>query len=336
MKLSEIQNEVEALKTSSAFRSGDSLTFAVRVVELEAELPGPCDPEKYLDLVRRKLGVSLEKGDRVLVVGAGNGGMCAEALLAGASEVLACEPRYRYFDAIEKINRLLDEVHVEPTCRTFRGWPTTGSLDSLGRFDLVLWTEGLDECQNPAQAVTAILQLLKADGRAVIEVAHGAHGIPDGKINSFFPSEGAWIGLIEDLTGRGPSGSHPGRAENRVIYALGRNAKVGEVAPTPKDALPPFPKDAPKPAPKPETPEEPRVEGLPTFPRDSAPATVHRVGSNLPPIEEAPAAPPPAPEPEEVAEAVSVPEPEESIPVSLPEEAKSDSVPLDLPKDGDE
>jgi hypothetical protein len=389
MKLTEIQAEVESLKTSSAFRSGDASTFGVRIVELEAELPGPCDPETYMDLVKRKLGVTIQKNDRVLVIGAGNGGLCAEALLAGASEVLACEPRYRYSDAIEKITKLLDDVHEAPVCRTYRGWPVKATVAALGRFDLILWPESLDECQNPAETVTSVLQMLKADGRAVIEVTHGAHGIPAGKTNSFLPTEAAWNGLIEDLTGKGPSGATVGRSGGRMIYGIGRDAKVGKAKATPLSSLPPFPKESLAPPAKPETVEPPQQmglppfpkdahsvptpapdpaaiqdpileTGLPAFPRDPAPATSHRVGSNLPPVDETseilarePAAAPSdlgknvfadvvdeagfvdsAPE----ASADAAPEPvavdvpaEESVPVSLPEPSKEEATPLTLP-----
>jgi len=374
MKLSEIKAEVETLKTSSAFRSGDASTFAVRLVEYEAELPGPCDPEKYMNLVKRKLGVTIQKNDRVLVIGAGNGGLCAEALLAGASEVIACEPRYRYSDAIKQITTLLDTVHESPVCRDYRGWPTKATVAALGRFDLVLWAESMSECQRPLDSITSVLQMLKADGRAVIEVTHGSQGIPSGKTNSFLPSEAAWCGLIEDLTGKGPSGATPGRAAGRMIYGIGRDVKMGTPVPTPKSSLPPFPKEAPVKQPKPETPEpeqqmglptfpkdpikvptpvadvakeqDPILEtGLPTFPRDPAPTTTHRVGSNLPPVEETPAPEPEAsadtaPEPEAPAEpaepiAVEVPEetaPEEPTPVTLPEEPKPEATPLTLPE----
>ena len=305
MNTTQLMEKVESLKHSSAFRAGDATTFGVRILVHEAELPGPCKAADYMGLVKRKLGVEFKAGERVLVVGAGNGGLCAEALLAGAAEVLAVEPRYRYFDGIEAVIGLLGEVYPDAACRTFRGWPSTGAGNSLGRFDLILWSEGLEEAPNPVENLTAVLQLLKPTGRAVIEVTHGDMGIPAGKTNAFFPSEDTWTSMLEGLTGEGPMAATQGRAGRRMVYAIGRNAAIGTVKPTPTPGLPAFPKDPP-----------PQTVYRSTFRADVAPA---QPAPPPPPPPPAPVAKAPEKTPDPVIPVVKAPEKPAPIPVKLPE-----------------
>jgi len=254
------------------------------------------------------------KGDRVVVMCAGNGGLAAWALEQGAAEVLAVEPRYRFDQILEPVVAALDEVHEEAVVRSFRSWPFPSNAESLGQFDLILWPEGLHECPQPALVMEAMADLLKPTGVMAIEVTHGQHAVSRDKVNAFYPSEDAWNGLVRSLTGELPSAETHGRAEKRTIYRIGRQLTVGKVKADPKDPLPPFPRD-------------PELE------------TTYRTGSNLPPLDKvtkkplptAPEAPAPVPAP--AAESAPAPAPAgETATASLPPEPAAPPAPAKTTK----
>jgi len=321
MNLKQLTATVESLKNSSAFRMGDPTTFSVSILEDELSLPGPADPEVYGKLLKNKLSVVVAKGDRVIVMCAGNGGLAAWALEQGAAEVLAVEPRYRFDQILEPVVAALDEVHEEAVVRSFRSWPFPSNAESLGQFDLILWPEGLHECPQPALVMEAMADLLKPTGVMAIEVTHGQHAVSRDKVNAFYPSEDAWNGLVRSLTGELPSAETHGRAEKRMIYRIGRQITVGKVKADPKDPLPPFPRD-------------PELE------------TTYRTGSNLPPLDKVTqkplpttpeaVAPAPAPAPETAPEtepvAASAPAPEVSPPAPAKTTKKTTTTTTTKPK----
>lgn len=254
MNLAQLQQEATRLKTASIFRYGDPTTFAVRLLPDEVELPGPSKPQDYLTTLSNKLKVQLPEGGTVAVVGAGNCGLVAEALTAGAKKVVAIEPRMRFKAAADHICGLLKSIHPEADVSTFLGWP--GKSASFGPLDVILWSEGLDEADKPLDYMRALLQLLKPTGLMVVEVNHGSITTFAGRINSFRPTAACFGQLLDQLAAKN-EGSTPGRGNNTALYKVGRGLKVSEVeAKKPETQLPTFPKDAPpkKVAPMPPNP----------------------------------------------------------------------------------
>jgi len=245
---------VATLSTSSAFRHGDAGTFSVAFLRHQAELPGPADPQRYLRSMEGQLGFKVAEDDSVAIVGAGNGGLVAEALLAGAEQAVAIEPRARYREAVDQVVSLLRETHERVDVKTYLGWPSPKS--TLGPFDLILWPEGLDECTDPAVVLANLLKCLRPEGLLCVEVTHGENTKLEAPLNSFRPTEDAWAELLDQL-GVKVAAQGSGRAQNRVLYRLdaGKAVKAPAPKPKPKPApLPPFPKPVPpKAAPKPMT-----------------------------------------------------------------------------------
>jgi hypothetical protein len=317
MNVTQLQEAVTSLKDSSAFRFGDATTFDVCFLRHEVELPGKCNAADYLKGLKQRLRVLVPEGGRVAVVCPGNGGLIPELLMAGAAEVLAIEPRPRYHDALERVVPLLGAVHEGSSVTTFRAWPKPGLGKMLRAFDLIIWSEGLEECLHPAASLGTVASLLAPGGTFVIEVVHGEQGAPLPILNSWRPTKEAWDAFFSDTFGDGDYSLTHGRAAGRYIYRvrLGgelqakgpelakpvplpphpRSKETDELAakaeqpePVP-DTLPAFPRE-PEPAlakPAPPPPPPPEKAHLPPFPRDPELKTVHRVGSTQEP--EAPA-----------------------------------------------
>lgn len=267
---------VNKILHSSAYAPGDPLTFKVPFVE-GVELPAPADPSIYMADVQAKLKFSLPPGGRICVVGGGFGGLAAYFLARGAKQVVVIEPRFRFFDGLDKIVALLDEIYSpeEPdTIKTFKAWPHPGHEASLGQFDLVICPEGFDECPTPVTALTALLKLVKPNGGLVMEVACGeSTTVPPGPVNSWRPKVEVIADLIRKINNSNTLREAPARAPGRVLLAT-----------------------------VPATPEVPEIKQV-TFsepmprPIVKAPA----VAQLVPP-------PPPPPAPEPVVEAKQVPE----------------------------
>jgi hypothetical protein len=271
MKLAQLKQATDKLIDSSIFRFGDASAFKVPFLRLEVELPGPRDPQKWIETLERKLGFQIEKGSSVLVVGAGNGGLAAEAVLQGAGSVLAVEARDRYHGALNEVIRLIGECHgVEAA--TFLKWPSGNALKDLGKWDLILFPEGLEECTRPGQVFHDLCSLLSPNGRMFVEVVHGTQNYLPDPVNSFRPSKDAWLKFVEETTGKPISLETPGLAKGRVLYGIGASGAITK----------------PKPAPAPP---------LPAFPKPVKPTPVKPKSFKAPVLEDAPPPPPPAPPP---------------------------------------
>ena len=255
MNIVELQAEVVRLKDASIFRYGDPNTFAVRLLPDEVELPGPSNPALYLKLFGNKLGVSLPKDAHVAVVGAGNCGLVAEALNAGATKVIAIEPRARFKPATDHICSMLRSCYPDADISTFLGWP--GDSADLGPLDMILWPEGLDETPTPLDHARSLLKLLKPVGLLIVEVPHGSVTTFGGRVNSFRPTAECWAGLVKHL-GAKSEASAPGRTGSSTLYKIGRGLVVsGEPMAPAASQLPAFPKPVPvkKVTPMPPNPE---------------------------------------------------------------------------------
>jgi hypothetical protein len=267
MKLAQLKEATDKLIDSSIYRYGDASSFKVPFLRLEVELPGPRDPQKWIETLENKLDFQIEKGQSVMVVGAGNGGLAAEAVLQGAGSVLAVEQRPRYHGALNEVIRLISECHgVEAA--TFLKWPSGNALKDLGKWDLILFPEGLDECTHPGQVFHDLCSLLSPDGRMFVEVTHGAQNYLPDPVNSFRPKREAWFKFVEETTGKPIALETPGRAKGRVLYGIGASGAIR------------------KPKPKPPAP-------LPTFPKPVKPAAVKPKSFTAPVVKDAPAPPPP-------------------------------------------
>ena len=200
---------LKAFKASSIFTPGDPLSFNI-VFNEECGLPGKFDAGEYI----RNLGADAAMLDKnVLVVCPGNGGLCVEALKSGASTVVALEPRSLYDKALSAVSDFTSEVVGATFSRR------AAEFAIVEKFDVVLWSEGLDEVVHPKTLFEAVVESLTADGRLFIEVAHGHHKKLPESINSWRPSKDAFLETLKDYPLQ-IDAELEGRDQVRTIYAL--------------------------------------------------------------------------------------------------------------------
>jgi hypothetical protein len=256
MKLAQLKEATAKLKDSSIYRYGDALAFKVPFLHLECELPGPRCPKEWIERLENKFGFQIAKGSSVMVAGAGNGGLCAEAIHQGATGVLAVEQRVRYHDALNEVIRLLGELHGIDG-KTFLKWPSGKALAQLGKWDLILFPEGLAECTHPGSVMVDLISLLAPGGSMIVEVTHGTQDYRPDPVNSFRPTPRAWKKMVEEICGQAIVQETPGSATGRVIYRLQLKGAVGKPTPKKPAPPPPFPKEIPAAKVKPFTPPPP-------------------------------------------------------------------------------
>ena len=300
MKLAELKKSVDAMRDASRFRHGDPHTFSVPFMPLEVELPGPSDPAAYLANFQTKTKTSFA-GARCLVVGAGNGGLCAALLNLGAKEVVAADDRDRFHAALDEVIRLLSSLHeFDPL--TYRSWPSSGCEKSLGQFDLIFFPESLEECREPCETLETVCRLLTPEGALFVEVHHGAQYVIKDPVNSFRPTEDAFVAMMKQITGSEPLFTLPGRAGNRKIHVISRSHQLGHAVAHPPAPMPAFPRDRPvksvlpprfptpeSPQPRPAPPKPPKPPKPAPLPEPSDPEKDPRLGHMLngPPLSEA-------------------------------------------------
>lgn len=208
-----IQGRIKSFKASSSFTPGDPHSFSVSFNE-ELELPGKYSPAEYV----QQFGHELLLGEQnVLVICPGNGGLCVEAVKAGASTVVALEPRVVYDKALNTISEITSDVIG-----------TTFSHRNYGskiveKFDVIFWTEGLDEVQHPKGLFELAINSLTPRGILILEVTHGHHGALPDSINSWRPSEEAFKETIGRYGTVDVRTELQGRAQNRKIYFIRGN-----------------------------------------------------------------------------------------------------------------
>lgn len=211
----DLKDQVNALRYSSNFTAGNAGSFLVPIIKGQIELPGKYDPAVYFDFLE------LFKLTNIAIVFPGNGGLCVEAIHRGATTVWAIEPRDQY-------NRVITAVSSFMVTAGKSGFSiltnTNDSKDTTGhgRFDVVVWSEGLDQITDPVLALKNVFSMVKPGGRLFIEVTHGTHEIPKGFINSWKPKEEAFVALLKTLLGDVTLRAMRGRLEKRVIYEITR------------------------------------------------------------------------------------------------------------------
>lgn len=218
-----LKNQANKLRHSSNFTAGDPGSFVVPIVKGQVELPGKYDPATYLDKLE------LRVLDNLAVVFPGNGGLCAEAVHRGASTVWAIEPRNQFNKAITSVSGLMvsaGKAGFSILTKIEDGTDLTGD----GKFDVIVWSEGLDLLSNPAESIKNIFSMVKPGGRMFIEVTHGTHEIPKSSVNSWKPKEEAFVTLVNSVVGPDISlRAMKGRLDKRIIYEITKtSAKVTE------------------------------------------------------------------------------------------------------------
>jgi hypothetical protein len=185
-------------------------------------LPGNEIPEAYLDM----MGVPEVK--RAMVVCPGNGGLVAALLARGAEEVVALEFRSRFHDALEAVLILVSKglraEEKEGRYKIVRTIPE--EENDLGQFDLIIWTEGVEEITRPKATFRALSKLVGPGGKMIVEVYHGKHEWVD-RINSWKPSGDAFLKMGMECFGKCWTDKRPSRREGGRIYVLEmENAKA--------------------------------------------------------------------------------------------------------------
>jgi len=206
-----IEDRLKAFKASSSFTPGDPQSFSIPLSD-ELGLPGKFDPVSYMD----QLGVDV-LGKNVLIICPGNGGLCVAALRAGASTVVAVEPRSLYDKALIGISDFASEVIGATFSR--RGIKE----ELVERFDVVFWTEGLDEVAHPKGLFEEAIGSLAPKARFYLEISHGHHGeLPD-SINAWRPKAEAFTATMSRYSTVEIVTVLEGRDQTRKIYTIKDN-----------------------------------------------------------------------------------------------------------------
>lgn len=272
--------QVERLAKSSIYQYGDSTSFSVPVYPGIA-LPGRLSPHQYLN----DIGCASLPAE-VLVVCPANGGLIAELLSRGVKKVTAIEPRHRFHNPLKEVMALVAKglkAQGKPGGFTLlEDWPTEDN--PCGKFDLIIWPEGLNEITRPKQVLRGLVACLKPGGVFVVEMTHGKHDWVD-QINAWYPRGDVWIRVANELFGQQWSRKTQGRRDNSLVYTLDLpgGLETTVTAPTKIPSKPkkePAPKKAAakkaapkkkKPQPKAEAPvEQPETEDAPPKPPVSA------------------------------------------------------------------
>lgn len=218
----DLQATATKIRHSSAYAAGDRTTFRLMLTP-GLELPGQSDPIAYMTTTQKALRFQLPPKARVIVIGAGYGGLASYLLNVGASHVTLVEPRFRFHAGLDMVAPILNQIYPtdEGATRTTKTWPRVSDVGAYGQFDLVICPEGFDECQDPVELLCALVALAKPGGACVVEVVHGETAeIPHGRVNSWRPTKATFRDFLDQagLTDRWTECS--GRGDNRTIYGI--------------------------------------------------------------------------------------------------------------------
>lgn len=202
---------IKTFKASSSFTPGDLCSFSIDFGD-GVTLPGKYDPSEYLE----NLGVSIE-GKNVLVVCPGNAGLAVAALRAGASTVVVVEPRRVYHRSLPEVSAFANEI----IGATFSH--RDADADLVETFDIVFWTEGLDEVVHPKDLVKKVLASMATGSTLYIEVNHGHSGKLPESINCWRPTQAALHETLDELGEFEVITEMEGRSQTRKIYEIKNN-----------------------------------------------------------------------------------------------------------------
>jgi hypothetical protein len=203
---------IRTFKSSSSFTPGDAWSFSI-VFDKDLQLPGKYDSDKYI----KQLNIDLV-GKSVLVVCPGNAGLCVSALKNGASTVVALEPRNIYHQSLISVSEFASEV----IGATFNHHMKDGDLAES--FDIVIWSEGLEDVPHPKNIIKKVLGSMKTGSTLYFEVNHGYHGVLPESINSWRPTKEAFKESLDGLASLKFMRELSGRGQTRTIYTIKNNS----------------------------------------------------------------------------------------------------------------
>jgi hypothetical protein len=209
-----IETRIKAFKASSFFTAGDPYSFSV-VLDDEFSLPGKYNPKDYLS--RLSLGI---EGKNVLVVCPANAGLCMEAIHAGAGTVVAFEPRHLYHRPMATIAEFADEL----VGTTFIH--RKGDADLVEKFDVVIWSEGVDDIPHPKGVFTKVFDAIAPGGRLYLELATGTHGALPDTTNCWKPTPEGLAETVESFGEFEVVSKAMGRNQTRKIFTIINNGQV--------------------------------------------------------------------------------------------------------------
>ena len=219
--MTDLPGYIQQFVRGSSYRFGDNTSFKIYIdKERSAAMPGRHDPRDYLD----QLGVGSFNGNAAVIC-PGNGGLVADLIYRGAKEVYAFEPRTVFTKGLEGVLSIIRETS-EYTVTTKEGWPKKGECE--GKFDLIIWPEGLDLSVNPHAVFSNVLYMLSEEGVLFIELCQGlnTNSNPE-KINRWMPTS---LAFQEFIKGIDPSltieETGNGRLDRRVIYKINADLVV--------------------------------------------------------------------------------------------------------------
>lgn len=224
MTASILQDRIRVFKSSSSFTPGDAFSFSIRFGD-DLKLPGKFDPAYYLE----RLGEDVS-GKRVCVVCPGNAGLCVELLRLGAASVVAYEPRSLYQKALLTIS----EITKEAMGRTF---DLDKTLNQKHKHNLIFWTEGVDDIQDPKELIGLVLGSLACGGTLYLELAHGTNGAVPDSTNSWKPTKDGVAATVAAFAGLKIIGTRDGRNQTRSIYIIRNETRPEEKVTAPVAAL---------------------------------------------------------------------------------------------------
>ena len=175
-------------------------------------LPGKYDPSGYM----QNLGVNVA-GQNVLVVCPGNAGLAVAALRAGASTVVVLEPRSIYHRSLPEVSAFASEI----IGATFSQRDIDDKL--VEAFDIVFWSEGLDEIPHPKELVKKVFASMAQGAMLYWEINHGHNGKLPESTNAWRPTPAAFTETLTELGDLEVVTELGGRSQTRKIYAIKNN-----------------------------------------------------------------------------------------------------------------
>ena len=230
--MSDLPGYIQKFVRSSAYRFGDSTSFKIYIDEnRKALMPGRHDPHEYLN----QIGVGQITGSAAVIC-PGNGGLLSELIYRGAEEVYGFEPRTVFTKTLEGVLSIIGKTS-EYTVTTKDKWPRIGECE--GKFDLILWPEGLDISITPHSIFTNILKMLSPQGVLFIELCLGLNTDHNPKeVNRWMPTNQAFREFIRNIDPNAVVESAGiGRLDRRVIYKIS-NDEVVVIIDEPEKATP--------------------------------------------------------------------------------------------------
>lgn len=209
---------LKTFKHSSSFTPGDPFSFSIDFGN-GASLPGKYDPAEYIS----RLGVDVV-GKNVLVVCPGNAGLAVECVKGCASTVVILEPRIVYHRALGPISEFATEV-------VGASFSQRRDEKLVEMFDIVLWSEGLDEVSGPKGLLQKVLDSMRQGGSLYVEVNHGHQTALQDSVNSWRPTKEAFQTSLAALADLEFVSELQGRSQTRTIYTITNNSlKFNEAA----------------------------------------------------------------------------------------------------------